>query len=258
MSNAQHPLIKLLYSTLGFLFLLVIMACLFALGSFLYSPPRPAPEQKQQVTADKFTKERRKEIGTGYFHESDQPFFTDEKTAPLCLRCHGNFCHVKSEEFRSYYNMHTFFLACETCHIRNAPGNMLAFKWFDDRTGAPVAELKGKDGNYGAKIVPVREGPAGAERLDAFPEEALALEFLKNKDTYAAGRREDIKKRLMKHISKEPIRCEECHCANGYLNYMSLGYDSIRSSELSRIEIVRLIQQYKGFRFPVMLEPEKK
>ena len=53
----------------------------------------------------------------------------------MCLRCHGNFCHNKSEEFRSYYNMHTFFLACETCHIRKEQGSAIQFKWFDDKTG---------------------------------------------------------------------------------------------------------------------------
>ena len=259
MKNSLHPLLKLIYNLLGYLLLLFIIGCLFALGKFLYFTTAKLPEKKEQVIKEKFTKKLRLEvIGAGHFHVSDQPVSTNEETAPLCLRCHGNFCHNKTEEFRSYYNMHTFFMACETCHIRNAPGNTLTFKWFDDRTGAPVTELKGKDGNYGAKIVPVREGPVGAERLDAFPEEALALDFLKNKNTYTAERKDKIKQQLMKHISKQPLICEECHCKNGYLNYMSLGYNSARSSDLSRIEIVRMIQEYKGFRFPVMLEPGKK
>ncbi len=259
MKNSSNPLLKLISNLLGYLLLLLIIGGLFALGKFLYFPAAKVPEKQEPAIKEKFTKKLRlEEIGAGHFHVSDQPIFTNEETAPMCLRCHGNFCHNKSAEFRSYYNMHTFFLACETCHLRKAPGDAIMFQWFDDQTGAVVKELKGKEGNYGAKIVPVKEGAVGAERLDKFPEETLALDFLKNKDTYTAEQKEKIKQQLMKHISKQPIICEECHCKNGYLNYISLGYSSARSSDLSRIEIVRMIQEYKAFRFPIMLESEKK
>src|SRR5512137_2798421 len=108
----RNPLVTLIYNLLGYLFLIIIMVCLFALGKFLYfQPPKPVVT-REQVIAEKFTKKLRSRVGTGHFHVSDESITTDSDTAPLCLRCHGNFCHNKSEEFRSYYNMHTFFLAC--------------------------------------------------------------------------------------------------------------------------------------------------
>jgi hypothetical protein len=254
----RNPLVTLIYNLLGYLFLIIIMVCLFALGKFLYfQPPKPVVT-REQVIAEKFTKKLGSEVGTGHFHVSDESITTDSETAPLCLRCHGNFCHNKSEEFRSYYNMHTFFLACETCHIRNEPGNNIQFKWFDDKSGKVLAAIKGTDENYGAKIVPVKLAGKAFERLDKFPEEKLALEFLQNKDSYTPEQKETIKKQLMKHVSKKPVICEECHNKPGYLNYSELGYNASRSTDLSRIEIVKLIKEYKDFKFPVIFSSEKK
>ena len=86
----------------------------------------------------------------------------------------------------------------------------------------------------------------------------LAFDFLKNKDSYAAEQKEKIKQQLMKHISKKPVTCEECHCKEAYLNYKDLGYDANRSADLSRIEIVKMIKEYKDFKFPVIFGSEKK
>jgi len=254
----RNPLVTLIYNVLGYLFLCIIIVCLFALGKFLYLPPPKHAVTRENVSLRKFTKKLRKEIGSGQFHLSDKPITTDIETAPLCLRCHGNFCHNKSEEFRSYYNMHTFYIACETCHIRNESGNNLQFKWFDDKSGKELASVSGQYQNYGAKIVPVKPGGWSVERLDKFPEEKLALEFLQKKDSYTPEQKETIKKQLMKHVSKKPVICEECHSEQRYLNYRELGYTAERSADLSRIEIVKLIREYKDFKFPVIFSSEKK
>jgi hypothetical protein len=254
----RNPLLTLIYNLLGYLFILFILVCLFALGKFLYFPPQKPALVKEQVDAEKFTKKLRSKVGAKHFHVSDEAITTDIETAPLCLRCHGNFCHNKSEEFRSYYNMHTFFLACETCHIRKEPGSNIQFKWFDDKTGRELAAIKGTDENYGAKIVPIKPAGLSFERLDKFPEENLALEFMQKKDSYTPEQTDAIKKQLMKHISKNPVICEECHNKPGYMNYSELGYNTARTEDLSRIEIVKLIKEYKDFKFPVIFSSQKK
>jgi hypothetical protein len=149
--------------------------------------------------------------------------------------------------------MHTFFLACETCHIRKKDGAGITFQWFDDKTGKEVKKIIGTDGNYGAKIVPVK----GGERLDKFPKGELALEYMKLKDTYTEEDKTRIKDELMEHISKEPITCEECHKKKGYLNYKALRYNQARSSELTSIEIVKMSQEYEKFHLPAMFDPRK-
>ena len=255
----RNPFLQFIYNLFGFLALAAIIFCLYSLARFLYfQQPNRQVVSREQAVPEKFTKKLRREVGAGHFHVSDEPTTTDSETAPMCLRCHGNFCHNKSEEFRSYYNMHTFFLACETCHIRKEQGSAIQFKWFDDKTGRELKQIKGQDENYGAKVVPVRPEGQGFERLDAFLEEKLALDFMKHKDSYSSEEKEKIKQQLMKQVSKKPVTCEECHCKQGYLNYSELGYSAARAADLSRIEIVRMIKEYKDFKFPVIFGSDKK
>lgn len=238
--------------------LIVITVCLYSLARFLYFQPHRIVQPKGDMVDERFTKARSHEMGAGEFHVSEEPISTDVSTAPMCLRCHGNFCHNKSEMFRSYYNMHTFFISCEACHIRVEQGSEITFKWYDDKSGKELMSVSGEYQNYGAKIIPVKKVGRSLERLDKFPEETLALDFMKNKDTYAAEQKEAIKKQLMKHISPKPVMCEECHSTQSYLNYRDLGYNETRSEELSRIEIVKMIKEYNDFKFPVMFRSGKK
>lgn len=251
MEGSQNTLLKLISKFLGLLFLLFIIVSLVALGKFLYSTPYLEPIPDEDIPPDKFSKSIEQTVGTEHFHILDDTVYADLENAPICLQCHGNFCHVKSEKLRSFYNMHTFYLACETCHIRKKEGEKITFKWFDDKTGEVVKELKGTTGNYRAKIVPVK----GDERLDTFPNEELALEYMKLKDMYTEEEKKKIQDELMEHVSKEPITCEECHQKKGYLNYNALGYNQVRSTELSRIEIVKISKEYEEFYLPTMFDP---
>ena len=251
MEESQNPLLKLSTTLCGLLFLAFIIVSLNALAKFLYSTPYLEPLSEKDAAPEKFSKSIEKNVGAEHFHLLDEIVYSDVENAPICLQCHGNFCHVKSEKLRSFYNMHTFFLACETCHIKVQEGEKVVFQWFDDTTGVGVTELKGTNGNYRAKIVPVKDGA----RLDLFPKKELALEYMKRKDTYTEEDKKMIQDELMKHISKDPIACEECHQEKAYLDYRALGYNQTRSAELSRIEIVQMSKDYEEFYLPTMFDP---
>lgn len=256
MNKSLNPFLKLLYNFLGILFILFILVSLVSLAKFLYFPSR-GPAIPKDVPPDKFSKTIMKTVGYDRFHILDQTVYTDVENAPICLKCHGNFCHEKSEKLRSFYNMHTFFLACETCHIRKEEVEDIAFKWFDDKTGKMVTEIKGENGNFGAKIVPVKLGEGdNLKRLDEFPEDKKALDFMKNKDTYTDEEKKNFTEVCMKkNISEQAIVCEECHRKDGYLDFKALGYDAARSAELSRIEIVQMSKDYDEFYLPTMFDP---
>ena len=252
MTEPKSGFLKLISNMLGIVFLCIIIAGVYALGTFLYSSPtvNPLPPEAN-VFPDKFSKSIEQRVGSEHFHMLDEIVYADAYNAPLCLRCHGNFCHIKSEKLRSFYNMHTFFLACETCHLRPAADESFIFNWFDDKTGALLKEIQGTNGNYGAKIVPVKEGT----RLDVFPKEALALDYMNMKDTYSEDEKKKKQDELMAHITKEPITCEECHQEKSYLDYAALGYDPLRSAQLSSNEIVKVSKEYGDFHLPTMFDP---
>jgi cytochrome c553 len=244
--------VQLLAKFAGLLLLILIILSLACLGKFLYYPSKTRAVLPAHSASEKFTKTVEHPRETGHFHVPDQVVYTDESNAPMCLRCHGNFCHAKSKDVRAFYNMHSFYLVCETCHIRPQEGESFGFQWFDDKTGQVVTELKGTQGSYGAKIVPLREG----RRLDIFPKEALALEFMKMKDTYTEEERKKIREELMQHISKEAVTCKECHRQQGYLPLATIGYSQSRIDQLAQLEVIKLIEEYTKFYLPTMFDPD--
>lgn len=231
---------------LGTIFFLLTIFIVVCLGKFLYFPT-PDPLVATVKPVNKYSKAIEWPMETGHFHLIDDNAYVDEaSSSSMCLRCHGNFSHFKSKDFRAYYNMHTFFVACETCHIRVKSEEKVTFQWFDNKSGEIIKEPVGSPGNYGAKIVPVKDG----KRLDKFPNELLALEFMTHADSYSEEVRKRVVKELMSHISKDPVSCKECHRANGYINFIKLGYGTARSSVLSRDAIVKMLQEYKDFYMP--------
>ena len=252
MSETKNILIKALGTLFGLFLICFILVNLYALGTFLYSTPavEPVPENGN-LPPEQFSKSIEQPLGADHFHILDETVYTDVQNAPTCLKCHGNFCHTKSEWLRSFYNMHTFFLACETCHIRATVEENILFRWFEDKTGSMIRAPSGSDGNYGAKIVPVK----GAVRLDIFPKEELAREYMMNKDSYTDEEKKRIQDELMEHISKKPVTCEECHHEKGYIDFNALGYTPVSESSLTHISIVKLTEEYKEFHLPTMFDP---
>ena len=255
MKKVSNILRTVIVNLLGVLFVFFIALNLFWLGKFLYFPNIEKEEVQVSASQEKFSKTIQPSFGADHFHILDEKVYSDVENAQVCLQCHGNFAHIKHKEYRAYYNMHTFFLACETCHLRlEKEDKGTGFKWLDDKTGKPLEKLVGKDGNFGAKIVPVRKLKFGFERLDKFPDEELAKEFMKKKSSYTKDEKEKICVKLMKWSDEDPISCDECHSKTGYLNYHELLYNNKRSEELSRIEIVKMLQEYKEFHFPKMFK----
>ena len=252
MTETKNTLLKLLGTLFGLFLICFIVVNLYLLGTFLYSTPsvEPVPENGE-MPPDMFSKSIEQKLGADHFHILDETVYTDLHNAPTCLKCHGNFCHAKSEWLRSFYNMHTFFLACETCHIRVKEEENVIFQWFDDKTGSLLTEVTGSDGNYGAKIVPVK----GNARLDIFPKEELALEYIMNEAGYSEEEKKRLQGELMAHISEEPVTCEECHHDKGYIDFAALGYTPVVVENLSHISIVKLSKEYEEFHLPTMFDP---
>lgn len=66
------------------------------------------------------------------FHKRDE-WEKDSLSKTFCTGCHLSPPHTKNLRARTFLNMHTAFIACETCHMR--PENVgFTYQWFDYRT----------------------------------------------------------------------------------------------------------------------------
>jgi len=208
----------------------------------------------------------------GRFHHIG--FEMEQDKASICVRCHGNAPHNKSKEVRSFLNMHAFYVACETCHIRPEQGSpSWAFRWHDKETGKeksnPPALVETEQiythenttkyptyGNYGAKIGPgIVEGES-FRFLKSEKDKNFVERYIAEEEKLSSQQKSQMKRVIHKQINKKPIECNNCHREqNPYIPFAELGYPPRRVEELINTSVVGMIDKYKEFYIPNFLTP---
>lgn len=92
--------------------------------------------EKQQESKDSIKKHKEVKVQDALeippFHKRDT-WEKESLSRTFCTNCHLSPPHTKNERARTFLNMHTEFIACETCHMR--PKNVaFNYQWMDYRT----------------------------------------------------------------------------------------------------------------------------
>ena len=209
----------------------------------------------------------------GRFHHIG--FNIQKDKASICVQCHGNVPHDKSKEIRSFLNMHTFYLACETCHsLPEKSADAWSFQWYDKDTGEivgnPQALMRLEDmvtkkeeikqypvyGNYGVKIAPAINDRGEIKLLHGNKEMKFAERYQNEQDLLAPEKKSQMKRVIHRKVSKEPTQCKQCHREEDpYIPFDELGYPPTRVGELTNVAVVGMIRKYKKFYLPNFLKP---
>jgi len=194
----------------------------------------------------------------GHFHHIDYDMEPDNRSD--CVECHGDIPHDQKKEIRAFGNMHSAFIACETCHVRlEGDQKTGVFKWYDRKTGeiieSPVREGVEK-GRYHAKIIPFERVDGELRRIDTQERIDFAREYQKNEKTLSERQKSKAKKIIHKIINEKPYMCEDCHRKQDpLLPFEELGYSKKRADILVSTEVVGMIKDYTKFHVPRMLHP---
>jgi hypothetical protein len=209
----------------------------------------------------------------GRFHHIG--FSIQKDNASICVRCHGNVPHDESKEIRSFLNMHTFYLACETCHmVPEAGAPPWQFRWYnkDDGTLAanPRALVEIDDlyhraehqrkypayGNYGATIAPGAEEYGAFRFLHGEKDKSFVERYLAEREQLAANQKSQMKRVIHRGVTKDPLQCKDCHNkTDPYLPFAELGFPPRRVEELTTTAVVGMIDKYNKFYLPHLLKP---
>lgn len=204
----------------------------------------------------------------GRFHHIG--FEMDEDKASTCVRCHGNITHNESKEVRAFLNMHSFFLACETCHSRPAPGAPpWEFRWSNKEDGTIVpnppllakieeAYLRGEIdelfpvfGNYGAKIAPGRMDSGSFELLHDEEDMEFAERYIRENERLQDEQKSKLSRIIHENVSFRKVKCADCHTSEGgYLPFEQLGYPPSSLHELKDNPVVGMLYKYEEFHMP--------
>ncbi|ADY73009.1 hypothetical protein Dester_0353 [Desulfurobacterium thermolithotrophum DSM 11699] len=172
----------------------------------------------------------------------------------VCVECHTFAAHKKDEKYAPFYNAHSTFMSCNTCHFVKEG---VTYKWAEIVDGKVV--LKEKGDFYGlryiqagdrvmlsgqdstAKIVPVYKGVPVEIPLEG--NESLL---------------KDVKAIASMHnaLSNEPLRCDDCHRRNGKMDFTALWFSPDRVDDLEKNEVVEGLKEYKVIHFPKFIWQE--
>jgi len=172
----------------------------------------------------------------------------------VCSACHTFAAHKKKDKYSAFYNAHGTFMSCNVCHFVK---DGVTYRWAEIRDGKVVlldkgdfyglryikmgdkVTLSGEDST--AKIVPVYNGVP--VELPLKGNEALL---------------DDVKAVAKMHnaLTKEALKCEDCHKPGGRLNFRELGFSPERVKDLEENEIVKGLKEYETIHFPKFIWQE--
>lgn len=229
-------------------------------ASFSLSKYAKKTEAPQQVTGLK-----KPGIPREHFHKIDAYVDRPDPKAQICTQCHGTYAHGKEKKVRAFLNMHQDFIACTVCHVRKEDGQegpgliaeneRIGFLWVDRQTGEFQSRVEGEYGKYPARIFSVIYDPQGRKRLPTPITAAAARQFLELRPKLKTKEQlEEARGKLHKAITKKPISCSDCHKQDGYLDFLELGFPRQRVDHLVSTEFVGMIDKYKTFHLPSVID----
>ena len=194
----------------------------------------------------------------GHFHHVGKWYEPDKWN--FCIECHGPTPHSRTPKERAFLNMHSMFISCNVCHVREqddvAPTR---FGWMalSDGKLCPNPEMpEGVWGEYGTKVIPLSADdpskPVALEDVKVF-----ADKFRENMNQLSDRQRVVANKVIHRRCVEKPVACSDCHKSeNAFLNYTALGYSQERAAFLMSVEVAELALKSETFYMPDLLKTD--
>ena len=189
------------------------------------------------------------QINLSPFHKRRQLVETDE--LPFCRNCHLPLPHRKNERKRTFLNMHSRFIACETCHLQS-DDPMLNYRWL--AYSGPHAGIEvmptGVAGDEqgqpsfiplpGARIAPF----VGSESTAIFKDSVAGRNLTEGWESSDDAAKAKLKARLHAPLQKEGPDCDACHHRESMLDLVSLGADPVKVRQIEQNSIARFFTRF--------------
>ena len=255
--------LKVIYLTPIFALGIWLISIVYFKG-FHFDMPFPSRSEKKDEGVFKTLMHKQEMVPRDHFHMIDKYVETQGQNQPVCVICHGSYAHGKKKTVRAMLNMHDGYIACYVCHVRLDDGHRegktttadkrIEFLWVDRETGEFKHAVKGEYGKYPAQIFPIEYSGQGAGRIFTPIKQEAAQEFLKMLPGLTKDQALEARAKLHEPLSKEAVSCEDCHKKDGYLNFKSLGFPQQRIDHLTSTEFVGMINNYKTFHLPSVID----
>jgi hypothetical protein len=193
------------------------------------------------------------ELNVNPFHHRVETHASQKQD--FCLNCHLDKPHQVNELNRSFLNMHTSYISCETCHF-NTEGLDLDYQWlaYDyPNTGEIIDVSKSIHTQVdktktsllprpGLKIAPVYRGQV----LVLFKDDSFSSEVKQQWKTTTGDDKAKLKVKLHAPLNKKGISCQYCHDEQQrLLDYSYLGASERLTHSITNNSIAHFFTRYK-------------
>ncbi|MFW5443636.1 MAG: multiheme c-type cytochrome [Methylococcaceae bacterium] len=210
-------------------------------------------ETSRQLLVKTQPKKLREPLTLKPFHQRYKEPILDSKA--YCTRCHLSVPHSRQLRSRAFLNMHTQYIACETCHFR-PEGISFNYRWFnytnqkaEDNIAGRLHADRGKDDKTqlvartaNVKIAPFYQGqPALMTYQDAKAKEI-------KEQWKSAEEQEKPKIHAVIHapLQTKGPRCDVCHTPKqSLLDFTLLGATDKQLSKLQYNTIADFFKHYQ-------------
>jgi len=262
----KHPLSVYLIGIMVWLIILFVLAgvvnhlAFSSRGPGLLIPLLNKIQGKKSPILEAFEKHRKIEEHRHFHHFVDTPQ-PPEALRPTCFICHSSLPHNKTKKIRAMLNMHTNYLACETCHLEKNEGEIVVYKWYspvekdlqgpffgtayDPETG----ELQMVDDHF-AKITPFYVENGNLTSIVHMQDAPEARDFVRIRDQLTPKQREGLTKRFHIDIIGKGPDCQICHSTKSILDFKALKFSPKRTVDIEQLSIKGIITKYDEFYLP--------
>ena len=264
----KHPKSVYLISIFVWFIVLLVLAgvvnhlAFSSRGPGLLMPLLKKFQKKESPAQMALIKQRAAEEHQRFHHTVPVPRLK-EALQPTCIICHSYLPHEKTKKVRAMLNMHTNYLTCAACHLKENKGETVIYKWYSPIEKHPKGPFFGtaynpETGNLEmaddkfSKIAPFYEKNGQLVPVVYMQDVALAKDFVMIRDQLTPGQRKDRTRRFHEDIrpKEEELTCRSCHSSMGILDFKALGFSPKRTVDIEELNIVGIITKYDEFYLP--------
>jgi hypothetical protein len=229
-------------------------------GPGLLTPLLKKIQKKESPAQVALNKHREAEEHQRFHHMVPVPQ-PPEALQPTCYICHSNLPHSKTKKIRAMLNMHSNYLACETCHLEKTEGEIVVYKWYSPVEKDPKGPFFGTAYNPDtgeletvndqlSKIAPFYERNCKFTAIVQMRGAAQAKNYVKIRDQLTPEQRKSETKRFHVDILAKGPACQTCHSTKGILDFKVLGFSPKRTVDVEELNIKGIITKYDEFYLP--------
>jgi hypothetical protein len=260
----DHPIWSYLVGTLV---LTIIGGVAFELSSAVLERTDLMEKPRESSLLRELDARRSAEAARHFHNPAGARSLEGKKT--VCFFCHGDFPHFEQRMVRTLLNMHTQFLACMTCHAdpNKVDEQKLSLRWAN-YSGLPVSgphfgtDLDPTNGyllptdDLFSKIVPYYDEGERESLLEITEDDPQALEFARLQNRLTGREKEAIKKSFHRTVTPKGRFCTRCHTREekSFIPFRKLGFSEQRIGELTSLNIIGMVQKYKKFYMPNLMQ----